>query len=96
MLRDNLEAVRAWLDNYGSLFEYVPPQGGGMFFVKYNLNINSTELARWLREEQSVFIVAGDCYGLDNYIRIGIGTKKEYILEGLDRVKDALSVRFGV
>ena len=90
MLNENLAAVKEWLDQYGELFEYAPPKAGGMFFIKYNLDINSTELAKWLREEKSVFIVAGDCYGMDHYIRVGIGERKEYILSGLERVKEAL------
>lgn len=96
MLRENLEAVKTWLDQYGELFEYVPPKAGGMIFIKYHLEINSTELAKWLREEKSVFIVAGDCYGLDYHFRIGIGERKEYILSGLARIKSALKERFGV
>nr|NQU92915.1 aminotransferase class I/II-fold pyridoxal phosphate-dependent enzyme [Bacteroidota bacterium] len=96
MLNENLKAVKSWLDQYGELFEYVPPKGGGMLFIKYNLDINSTELANWLREEKSVFILAGDCYGMDHYFRIGIGERKEYILAGLERIKEALKERFGI
>lgn len=94
MLRENLDAVKEWLDQFGDLFEYHDPSGGGMLFIKYNLDINSTELADWLREEQSVFILAGDCFGMDKYFRIGIGAEKEYILGGLDRIKNALEERF--
>lgn len=94
MLNENLVAVKEWLDQYGNLFEYVEPKSGGMLFIKYNLDINSTELAKWLREEKSVFIVAGDCYGMDFHFRIGIGERKEYILAGLERVKGALKERF--
>ncbi len=96
MLNENLPAVQAWLDQYGDLFEYVPPQGGGMLFVKYNLDINSTALAEWLRVDKSVFLVAGDCYGIDKHFRIGIGERKDYILAGLERVKEALNERFDI
>ncbi len=96
MLNENLREVKQWLDQYGDLFEYVEPKAGGMLFIKYNLDINSTELAEWLRKEKSVFILAGDCYGMDHYFRIGIGERKEYILSGLDRIKDALKDRYGI
>ena len=96
MLNENLAAVKIWLDQYGDLFEYVDPQGGGMLFIKYNLDINSTDLAEWLRTEKSVFILAGDTFGMDKYFRIGIGAPKEYLLEGLERVKEALRERFNV
>ena len=96
MLNENLIAVKQWLDQYGDLFEYVDPKAGGMLFIKYNLDINSTELAEWLRTEKSVFILAGDCFGMDKYFRIGIGERKDYILAGLDRVKQALKERFNI
>ena len=94
MLNENLVVVKEWLDGYGDLFEYVDPKGGGMLFIKYNFDINSTELAEWLRTEKSVFILAGDVYGMDKYFRIGIGERKDYILKGLERIKDALNDRF--
>ena len=94
MLRENLTAVKQWLDHYGDIFDYVDPQGGGMLFIKYKLPINSTELAEWLRTEKSVFILAGDTFGMDNYFRIGIGANLEYLLNGLDRVKEALRDRY--
>lgn len=96
MLNENLIEVKAWLDQYGDLFEYTPPKAGGMLFIKYNLDINSTELAEWLRKEKSVFILAGDCYGMDHHFRIGIGERKTYILEGLERIKVALQERFKI
>ncbi len=65
-----------------------------MLFIKYNLDINSSELAKWLRTEKSVFILAGDCYGMDHYFRIGIGERQEYIVKGLERIKEALKERF--
>ncbi len=96
MLNGNLKTVKLWLDQYGDIFEYVEPQAGGMLFIKYNLNINSTELAEWLRKEKSVFILAGDVYGMDKHFRIGIGERKEYIINGLDRIKEGLTERFGL
>ena len=96
MLNDNLQSVINWLNHYGDLFEYVPPKAGGMIFIKYNLRINSSELAKWLRLEKSVFILAGDCFGMDSYFRLGIGQQKQYILGGLERIKAALKERFNL
>ena len=96
MLNENLKAVKHWLDQYGDLFQYQEPKAGGMLFIKYNLDINSTDLAEWLRNEKSVFILAGDVYGMDKHFRIGIGERKDYIINGLERIKEALKERFGV
>lgn len=83
MLRENLKVLEKWIINHEGLFHFIPPKAGGIVFLRYSLPINSTELATRLREEKSCFIVAGDCFGMDNYIRIGIGSEKEYFLAGL-------------
>jgi bifunctional pyridoxal-dependent enzyme with beta-cystathionase and maltose regulon repressor activities len=66
-----------------------------MAFIRYDFDINSTELADWLRTEQSVFILAGDTYGMDGFFRIGIGAERGTLIAGLDRVRNALLSRFG-
>lgn len=96
MLNENLKAVKQWLNNYGDVFQYHEPKAGGMLFVKYNLDINSSDLAEWLRNEKSVFILAGDVYGMDKHFRIGIGERKEYLINGLERIKDALKEKFDI
>jgi len=90
LLNENLKHLTEWVDNHGDLFHFVPPQAGGMAFLRYNMNINSTELSNKLREKKDVFVVAGDCFGMDNYIRIGIGTEKEHLLKGLDLIDELL------
>ncbi len=96
MLKENLIVVKDWLDQYGDIFSYVAPKGGGMLFIKYDIDINSTELAKWLRTEKNVLILAGDTYGMDHHFRIGIGERKEYIIAGLERIKEALAERFNL
>jgi aspartate/methionine/tyrosine aminotransferase len=96
MLRSNLQVMLDWLATYGDLFHFVPPKAGGMAFMRYHLDINSTELSEWLRTAKSVFILAGDCYGMDHYFRVGIGAEKGTLIEGLSRIRDAFKQRFGV
>jgi hypothetical protein len=95
MLRSHLQLVKAWADGFGDRMHFVPPKAGGMAFMRYAFEMNSTELATWLRTEHGVFIVAGDWFGMDRYIRIGIGAEEETLRTGLDRVRAALEERFG-
>lgn len=95
MLRANLQLTLEWLESFGDRFRFVPPKAGGMAFMRYDYPINSTALATWLRQDHSVFILAGDCYGMDHYFRIGIGAESDYLLTGLARVREALVGRFG-
>jgi aspartate/methionine/tyrosine aminotransferase len=94
MLRSNLQMVQDWVDGFGGLIRFVPPKAGGMAFMSYDFDMNSTDLATWLRTEHSVFVLAGDCYGMDRFFRIGVGAEAEYLRTGLARVRRALIDRF--
>ena len=96
MLRHNLQIMVDWVNAYGEIFHFVPPKAGGMAFMRYDLEINSTELADWLRTTKSVFILAGDCYGMDHYFRVGVGAEEKKLVAGLSRIHDALKERFNV
>lgn len=91
MLNENLGELQKWIDSHSDLFRFVPPKAGGMVFLHYNMDINSRELATRLRKEKSVFVMDGDCFGMDHYIRIGIGSEKDYLLAGLDLVDELLN-----
>lgn len=88
MLNHNLAMLEAWLAEHPGVFSLVPPQAGGMAFIRYTFGMNSTEFATRLRDEKSVFVIAGDCFGLDGYIRIGIGAESDYLRAGLRRIGD--------
>lgn len=90
MIRDNLIILKRWVEKHTDIFQFIPPQAGGIAFLKYKMDINSTEFTTKLREEKSVFIVAGDCFGMDNYIRIGIGSERDNLLAGLALIDELL------
>ena len=89
ILRKNYPVLRDWIEDHGALFSHVPPAAGAICFVRYALAMNSTDLVERLRKEKSVLLVPGDMFGLDGYVRIGVGPPREYLLAGLDRF-DAL------
>lgn len=83
VLRGNLATLQDWVAGLGGLLSFVPPRAGGMAFLHYDLDRNSTELCDSLREAKGVFLVAGDCYGMDRYVRIGIGVEAAALRQGL-------------
>jgi aspartate/methionine/tyrosine aminotransferase len=85
ILTDNLALFERWAAGRQGI-SYTPPQAGGMVFFRYAHPLNSTELSRRLREQESVFIVAGDWFGFDGHLRVGIGGKPEHIGHGLARL----------
>lgn len=90
ILRENVPQVEAWLRDSGHAFDWVAPEAGAFVFARYAPAINSTALATRLRDEESVLIVPGDQFGMDGYLRIGVGDRTDYVLAGLDRLKALL------
>jgi aspartate/methionine/tyrosine aminotransferase len=86
ILRENLTILQHWMKDNSNLFSFVPPKAGGMAFVRYATPINSTELVHRLREERGIMLLPGDVYGLDHYIRIGIGAPAHHLEAGLERL----------
>jgi len=90
ILKENLIVLEERTNKNKPLFELIPPRAGGVAFPRYNMKINSTEFADKLMKEKSVFIVAGDFFGMDQYVRIGIGTEKDYFKAGLELIDETL------
>ncbi len=84
ILRENLDYLGSWIGARSDRFSLIPPKAGGMAFVHYELSINSSELSDGLRREKSVFVVPGDWYGMDHYLRFGIGCERAVLVEGLE------------
>ena len=82
--------LQAWVDAHGDNFQMIPPRAGGMAFIRYHLDINSSELVTRLRQEKSVLVVAGDWFGMDHYLRLGIGGETEDLVAGLELIDEFL------
>ncbi len=95
LLRGNLALVREWARQFGGNLSMVPPRAGGMTFFRYGFDINSTELSDWLRIEKGVFVLAGDVFGMDGFLRIGSGAEPAFLQAALERLGAALTERFG-
>lgn len=89
-LREGLRVVEHWISRMDG-FTYTPPRAGAIVFAHYDLAIDSTALAEALRRDYSVLIVPGDHFGMDHYIRLGIGTQSTLLEAGLARVESFVS-----
>ncbi len=87
-IRNGYAVLEEWLKGHGDTFSLVPPQASAICFVRYHLNINSTELTERLRKEKSVLIVPGDHFGMDHFFRIGFGQPRDRLIPALDRIHD--------
>jgi aspartate/methionine/tyrosine aminotransferase len=88
ILTDNLVVLTNWVQERKDLFSFIPPKAGGLAFLKYAMDINSTEFVTKLRERKNVLVIAGDNFGMDGYIRIGIGAEQNCFLTGLNLIDE--------
>jgi len=89
ILERNYEIVRRWVRDRSEILFHVPPTAGAICFLRYALRLNSTDLAWRLLKEKSTLIVPGDHFGMDGYLRIGMGDAQGDLQGGLGRI-DAL------
>lgn len=84
-----LNTLTDWLESTGG-FHWHNPQAGAICFVGYDAEIGSDELAERLRVEQSVLIVPGSHFGVEQYIRFGLGMPTNMFETALERVGETL------
>lgn len=87
ILNENIAPLREWLAERADIFHYVEPGAGAICYTRYDLDINSSELAKRLKDEQSVLIVPGDHFNMDGYLRIGYGIPKAELIEALEKIE---------
>jgi aspartate/methionine/tyrosine aminotransferase len=92
LLRENADIVERWVEKRNR-WSWQRPAAGGMAFLRYDFDMTSEALSNELREEESVFVVAGSWFGIESHIRVGIGVKTEHLVEGLARLDRFLARR---
>jgi aspartate/methionine/tyrosine aminotransferase len=90
-IRTGFPLLQQWIDHQKDTFRLVPPQAAAIAFVRYRLDVNSTDLANRLIQEKSVLIVPGDHFGMDKFIRISYGLPEAYLTEGLERIQGLIT-----
>jgi len=71
------------------------PKGAFYIWVKIDeeLDMSSEDFAGWLLENSGVVVIPGTAFGRagDGWVRISYATKKEQLVEAMNRMRDALS-----
>ncbi len=89
-IRRGFPILDGWLESHEGVFSLVPPQAAAIAYVRYHLDINSTQLVERLIHEKSVFIAPGDHFAMDHYLRISFGLPPDYLRAGLDRIHELI------
>jgi len=85
-VRKGFSNFQKWVDEYKDTLRVIPPGAAAIGFVHYNREINSSVLVKRMIQEQQVYVVPGDHFGMDHYLRISFGLSAEYVNEGLQRI----------
>jgi aspartate/methionine/tyrosine aminotransferase len=89
-IRKGYRVLQQWMENHRGTFHFIQPQAAAITFVRYNLDINSTDFIERLRKEKSVLIVPGDHFGMDHFVRISFGLPHDYLTTALNRIHDLI------
>lgn len=86
IIRQNLSQFTRWIESYNGVLEFTPPQAGCYAFVKYDFDVPSWDLVMDMVESNSVFVIPGHCFGIENHLRINFGIDPQKLREGLKRI----------
>ena len=89
-IRDGFGVLQEWFDRHEGMFSVVPPQAAAIAFIRYHLDVNSSELADRLSGDKSVLIVPGDHFGMDRFMRVSYGLPHDILIPALDRIHDMI------
>ena len=91
IVRQNLATFTEWVESHHGVLSFTPPAAGCFAFVKYDLPIPSWDLVMDMVENNSVFVIPGSCFGIENHLRMNFGVDRPRLVEGLKRVDRTLS-----
>ena len=89
-IRNGFPVLDEWMARQDGLFSCTPPQASAVSFVRYHLDMNSTELMEKLCREASVFVGAGDSFGMDHHLRVAFGQERAVLEEAFARMEETL------
>jgi aspartate/methionine/tyrosine aminotransferase len=93
-IRKGFPVLEEWISQQSGLFSCTPPQASAVSFVRYHLDMNSTDLMEKLCREASVFVGAGDSFGMDNHLRIAFGQDRAVLEDAFARMEKTMQFCF--
>ena len=89
-IRRGFPILEKWMNDHPGKFSFRPPDAAAIAFVRYHLEVSSSEFAERLRTEKSVLLVPGDHFGIDHFLRISFGLPGDYLTSALDRIHELI------
>lgn len=89
IVRNNAAVLDSWVQSESSI-SYVKPRAGTTAFLHYDHDVPSREFCRRLVEMNGTLLVPGECFDMENYLRIGYAFDPEVLTRGLEGISDLL------
>ncbi len=86
IIGENLPVIRAWADSRPGRFVYRAPDAGAILWLRCAGDIPSLRLAEELLRHEDTLILPGAHFGIEGHIRLGFGSSRTDLEEGLARV----------
>lgn len=92
IIRANWDIFADWLARQEDLFSCVPPQAGAIAFPRHlhPENASSSDVAEHLRMHQSLLVCPGDHFGMDGFLRIGLGSPSDEFIQALELLSQGM------
>lgn len=85
IIAENMAFARRWFAEHADLATWTEPRAGLLAMMKYNLPMESSTLADGLARDVRVMLAPGSSFGLEGYLRVGVGQRPDLFAEGLRR-----------
>ncbi|MEV0280253.1 aminotransferase class I/II-fold pyridoxal phosphate-dependent enzyme [Streptomyces sp. NPDC050610] len=89
-LRENWTLMRQWIDSHDQLLSVVPPQATALTFVRYRLDLPSTDVAEALHARGKVLVGAGIHFGTEHHLRFTYGQEPTQLAAALEKTSHVL------
>ncbi|WP_149831226.1 aminotransferase class I/II-fold pyridoxal phosphate-dependent enzyme [Streptomyces tailanensis] len=89
-LRESWTQMQQWIDSHDQLLSAVPPQATSLAFVRYHLDLPSTEVAEALHARGGVLVGAGAHFGTEHHLRFTYGQEPAQLAAALEKTSHVL------
>jgi aspartate/methionine/tyrosine aminotransferase len=90
LARKNFSILSQWISSNSDIVSWISPCEGVVAFVKYSVDAGSLQVAGELAELDSVLVIPGACFEVEDHFRIGFGGDSEMLQAGLDLISKRL------
>ncbi|WP_432249228.1 aminotransferase class I/II-fold pyridoxal phosphate-dependent enzyme [Streptomyces sanyensis] len=84
-LRESWTQMQQWIDAHDPLLSVVPPEATSLAFVRYDLDLPSTEVAEALHARGGVLVGAGAHFGTEQHLRFTYGLEPAKLAAALEK-----------